>query len=71
MSAGNIVTPERIPALYTAQEVASLLGLSTRRVRALAASRSLGRRIGPFWVFTAADVDGMRVRVPGRRRKTC
>lgn len=52
--------------LYTAQEVARLLGLSARRVRALAASRGVGRRIGPLWVFAGADVDAMRVRVPGR-----
>jgi hypothetical protein len=49
--------------IYTAEQAAILLGLSPRRVRALATERKLGCRVGArLLVLTAADVDAMRVR---------
>jgi hypothetical protein len=57
--------------LYTTQEVADELGVTDRRVRALAKSREVGKRIGArMLVFTASDLDKMRDRKPGPRPKT-
>jgi hypothetical protein len=56
------------PNLYTAEDAARILGISPRRIRALAQSRRLGQRLGPLWVFSERDLEGMRVRVPGRPR---
>lgn len=56
--------------LQTATQVATQLGISARRVRALAISRRLGERIGPLWVFSERDIENMRVRVNGRPPKT-
>jgi hypothetical protein len=56
--------------VLTTAEVAKLLGLSTRRVRALAASRNLGQKLGPILVFTPDEVEQMRERKPGRPRQT-
>jgi hypothetical protein len=56
------------PTLYTAQDAAAILGVSPRRVRALARSRRLGSMLGPLWVFSERDLEGMRIRVPGRPR---
>lgn len=51
----------------TAAQVAELLGISTHRVAELARSRNLGQLLNPrMRLFTAEDVEAMRVRVPGR-----
>lgn len=56
--------------LLTTAEAARELGVSPQRVRHLAASRGVGRRIGRDWVFTREDIEAMRVRrPPGRPRK--
>ncbi|MDP3909110.1 MAG: helix-turn-helix domain-containing protein [Gemmatimonadales bacterium] len=60
------VRPWTTPALLTTADVARELGISPARVRVLARSRSVGRMVGTQWLFTAADVDALRVRKPGR-----
>jgi hypothetical protein len=54
------------PALLTAGQVATRLGISARRVRRLAETRALGQRFGRAWLFTEADVAAMGGRKPGR-----
>lgn len=56
-------------SLMDAAQVAATLGISARRVRALAASRHLGWQTGRDWVFSPEDVEAMRVRIPGRPRR--
>jgi hypothetical protein len=57
---------------YTCIEASAFLGISPRRVRALAAGRRVGtkrlRAKRLRWCFTDDDVEAMRVRVPGRPR---
>ena len=58
--------------LYTVSAAAVLLGVDRSRVSRMAASRGLGRRVhGPrgMLVLTAADIEAMRTRRPGRPRK--
>jgi predicted RNase H-like HicB family nuclease len=50
--------------------VAEQLGLSEDRVRKLAASRGLGRKWGRDLFFTESDVEAMKIRKPGRPKKT-
>ena len=52
--------------LYTTAQVAERLGLSRRRVLALALSRGLGRKLGRDWIFDEEDIEGMQIRVAGR-----
>jgi len=52
--------------LFTTAQVAATLGLAPRRIRQLAESRNLGMHIGDRLLFTAEEVEAMRVRVPGR-----
>lgn len=54
---------------YSAIEAGSELGISPSRVRRLAVSRRLGDHLGPMWVFSVADIEGMRDRKRGRPRK--
>ena len=55
--------------LYTVSEVAEKLGIGGQRVRDLAQSRHLGRKLGSQWVFTEGEIEKMRTRIPGRPRK--
>lgn len=51
--------------LYTVANAAAELGISERRVRELAAERTLGTRLGArLLVFSAAEVEAMRERRP-------
>lgn len=59
----------KLPRLYSSEEVATELGISNRRVPALAKSRGLGQKVGNSLVFTPEEVDAMRERRPGRPRK--
>lgn len=54
------------PKLLSPADVAAVLGISPRRVRAIAISRKRGRRVSGRWAFTKHDLDGMRIRVAGR-----
>ena len=55
--------------IYTTTEAARALGITPRRVRALAISRRIGERKAAGWLFTEADLDTLRVRVPGHPKK--
>ena len=52
--------------LMTTDAMAAALGLSAPRVRALAKSRGVGWQIGRDWLFRQEDIEGLRVRRPGR-----
>lgn len=58
-----------LPALSSAEDVAEELGISKRRVLALAKSRDVGQRVGNALVFTESDIDQLRERQPGRPRR--
>jgi predicted RNase H-like HicB family nuclease len=51
---------------FTSQEAAALLGISVRRVQALARARGVGRRHGRALLFSREDLDALRERKPGR-----
>jgi len=54
-------------SLMTTADVAAELGISERRVRALAAARNVGWKVGRgAWVFRPADIEMLRIRRPGR-----
>ncbi len=56
--------------LMNADDMAARLGISGRRVRALAKSRNVGWQVGQgVWVFRPEDVDLLQERVPGRPKK--
>ena len=55
------------PALYTAQEVALLLGRDARSVTRRARVNQIGTRLRRDWVFTGQDVDAMAA-LPGPGR---
>ncbi len=59
----------KLPELYSSEEAATELGISSRRVPALAKSRNLGQIVGNSLVFTPEEVDAMRERRAGRPRK--
>lgn len=54
--------------LKPTKQVAELLGVSSRRVLALAADRGVGQRFGRSVMFTDADIDRMRPGPVGRPR---
>lgn len=61
--------PER---LYTTQQVADALGISPRRVIAIARYRGIGQQLGREWAFHEVDIDTMRPHIhrkAGRPRK--
>ena len=51
---------------YTTKQVAAELGISAVRVRQLAYSREVGVKHGRDFLFTARDIDAMRIRPTGR-----
>lgn len=66
-----------IDAVLTSKEVAELLGVTPRRVNALATTRGVGRIVGGAKVFAPREVAAMRHRIAGRprlrrtKRETC
>jgi hypothetical protein len=54
--------------LYSAAAAAAVLGIDRSRVLRIARTRGLGRRepYSGMWLFSADDVDAMKVRKPGR-----
>lgn len=54
---------------YSTSEVAARLGVSARRVQAIARDRHIGRRVGRTLFFSPTDVECMKVRKPGRPRQ--
>lgn len=62
---------EQAADLYGVDHVATVLGITERRVRALAESRGVGAKIGRnTWVFRQQDIEAMRDRQPGRPKTT-
>lgn len=57
----------RVPALASTEDVAKELGISVRRVRALASSRGVGQIVGNSLAFTPQDIDALRQRRPAGR----
>mgnify|MGYP000882152541 FL=1 len=55
--------------LYTTQQAADALGLTTGRVRQIARSLRIGQRIGRDWVFTEDDIERIRQRNKKQGRK--
>jgi hypothetical protein len=55
--------------LHPTTEVARILGIDSSRVRRLAVSRKLGRKLGRDWYFAESEIDNMRSRRPGRKPK--
>lgn len=58
---------EVLGSLYTAAQMAKALGISQRRVTALAESRSVGTRVGGTRLFTPYDLERLRERRPGHQ----
>lgn len=52
----------RLPRLSSTEDVARELGVSVRRVRALAHARGVGQMIGNSLAFTSQDIEEMRQR---------
>ncbi len=52
----------------TVNDLAAALGISARRIRKLAAARSVGKRIGAQILFTPRDIERLRPGPPGRPR---
>ena len=57
--------PARMPSL-TADDIARQLGITSRRVRALAQSRGIGERFNRTVMFYEDDVERLRPGKPGR-----
>ena len=52
--------------ILTSRDAASSLGISARRVCALAKKRNLGKKFGRIWLFTFEDIKKMKIRKLGR-----
>ncbi len=63
---GNHIEIDGSGPLIGVPAAAKMLGVSVRRVQALAKSRSIGRRLGRYLMFTAADIEALRPGLPGR-----
>ena len=44
----------------TADTAAAVVGVSARRIRAVAAQRGIGEKIGRDWMFSPADVERIK-----------
>ena len=63
----DVVADPAGPTL-TSSEVARELGISQRRVNAIARKRQIGRRLGNYIVYRPEDVEELRPGKPGRPR---
>jgi len=59
---------EKTPTQWGISKIAHILGISERRVRALASRRNVGTKTQFGWLFTADDVELLRPGRPGRPR---
>lgn len=66
---GTVVLRSDDTPSLTSREVADRLGVSPRRVTALAKSRTVGRQVGRDWLFSENDIAALQDRRPGRPRK--
>jgi hypothetical protein len=57
--------------LYTAKEIAPLVGTSEKRIRILAKQRNVGQKIGKWgmWVFIESDIQKLKPGPNGRPPK--
>lgn len=56
-----------IPAIYSTEEVAGLLGVSKRQVQKLSSDQNVGQRLANGLVFSSDDVEMLRKRRPPGR----
>jgi predicted RNase H-like HicB family nuclease len=49
-------------------EMAKIIGVSERRLRAIAKSRGIGRKFGNYLLFLESDIEQLRPLAPGRPR---
>ncbi len=61
-----VASSQTLLSLLTTNQAATELGISRRRVQALARSRDIGWRIGHEIVLRPEDIDALRERRPGR-----
>lgn len=66
---GNNIEIEGSGPVIGVPDMAKLLGVSPRRVQALAKDRGVGRRFGNYLVFSEADVERLKPRPAGRPRR--
>ena len=58
---------DAVMELKTSTQATAELGISKRRVNALAKSRNVGWQVGAgIWLFRPDDIDNMRIRTPGK-----
>ncbi len=69
LSARKLKEGGKLNKLFTTADLARLLNVSTGRVRVLAKVRRLGNKVGRDWVFSIEDIEGMRLRMPGRPKQ--
>lgn len=61
-----VIKGKGIEGLYTTQSAARELGIDQSRVKRMAATRGLGRKLGRAWLFSREDLEAMRSRKRGR-----
>lgn len=68
-ASGRLLFDGDAEPLLTTDEVAGRLSVSPRRVRALAARREVGQRVGGAWLFSPDDVERLRPDKRYRRKQ--
>jgi predicted RNase H-like HicB family nuclease len=66
---GNNVVIDGSGPVIGVPDMAQLLGVSERRVQALAKERGVGQRFGNYLLFRQDDIERLRPGLPGRPRK--
>ena len=54
--------------IYSTDEVAKILELSSSRIRKAAAALKIGQKVGRGWIFTPEDIEKIRGRIGMRGR---
>jgi len=54
--------------LFTTTDLAGIYKVGTRRIRAIATSRDVGKKIGGHWFFTVEDIIKLKPGKTGRSR---
>lgn len=54
--------------IYTAKDIAKIYNISERRIRAIAAKRGIGQKVGKWgmWVFQKSDIPKLKPGDPWR-----
>jgi len=66
---GNTIEIDGSGQVTGVPDAAKYLGVSERRVQALAKERGIGRPFGRYLLFNQADLEALRPGAPGRPRK--